>query len=746
MVAAALMTSAEQKTAPVMTTTTTTKTKTHVDDASVVKVEEQRKIERLAKEEAGMEETMRRNEIASTSLIVENQQQKRKAGELPIETKFGNPSTFCERGEDATTMTTATTTTTTTGIVAAEFDENGIRKSKRSVKPKILFDESYEHVLNKKKKANGNSKNKENNTKKRKMPALSSASAAAAVASAAAPTDAAVVKLDFEELRAKRAYIGKKVEVFWHGEREYHRGTIVNYDYVVRKHQVKYDNVMKSNGEGEETLDFIDIEIDKLEWCDDEKDEKNNDNAKTKNAKNKVTLPAQGKMSEIVAQMAENWPKVGTHVWGRVKGHGWWPGICKGKESSTSRTIAFFDDSMAKCLRADLVPYTKFLHVLKKSKASKAFENAVKRSMESAQKHFSEKLKKRVAKKQEEFAEIRKKHATAAKKQQLQEQHAIKNRALQNNKNKKAKIKHNNRNNTNKVIRNNKDFFASVDLNGSSSAARLARLGKHFDALKDRVAPLAIAASQHLRMQLQLQENTGGENRMAQMTERERVVLLEELESLKSFLVNSGRHLEAINAENPEDVAMYGYDDDFDNQIANATFMTVVGEDIVGKTGEKENLDDPDDVKNVDDDNDVIVDDYMIKDLGLSADDVVQDEDEDGKPEETTAIADTLDPTPLDALLFQEEKKEKDGEQPKTPHYPTRDDGTEANEIKHTSSDDQTERNDSDDNDASLPLNENSKSIGGDIKDQEEEVRNTASKVSFSLEEEQNKTITTAIT
>ena len=169
------------------------------------------------------------------------------------------------------------------------------------------------------------------------MPALSSASAAAAVASAAAPTDAAVVKLDFEELRAKERTSERKLKSSGM-EREYHRGTIVNYDYVVRKHQVKYDNVMKSNGEGEETLDFIDIEIDKLEWCDDEKDEKNNDNAKTKNAKNKVTLPAQGKMSEIVAQMAENWPKVGTHVWGRVKGHGWWPGICKGKESPTSRT------------------------------------------------------------------------------------------------------------------------------------------------------------------------------------------------------------------------------------------------------------------------------------------------------------------------------------------------------------------------------------------------------------------------
>jgi hypothetical protein len=204
---------------------------------------------------------------------------------------------------------------------------------------------------------------------------------------------------------------------------------------------------------------------------------------------------------------------------------------------------------------------------------------------------------------------------------------------------------------------------------------------------------------------------------MAQMTERERVILLEELESLKSFLVTTGRHLEVINAENPEDVAMFGYDDDFDNQIANATFMTVGGDDIVGKTGEEENLDDPDEVEDgVDDDQDVIVDDDMITDLGLSGDDIV-DKDDNGddektvKPEEATNIADALDPTPLDALLFQEEEEEEEedarGEQPKTPHYPTRDE--EENELKHTSSDDRTERNDC----------------------QEEEVRNTASKVAI---------------
>ena len=131
--------------------------------------------------------------------------------------------------------------------------------------------------------------------------------------------------------------------------------------------------------------------------------------------------------------------------------------------------------------------------------------------------------------------------------------------------------------------------------------------------------------------------------------------------------------MEVINAENPEDVAMFGYDDDFDNQIANATFMTVGGDDVVGKTGQEENLDDPDEVEDG-------VDDDMITDLGLSGDDIV-DKDDNGddektvKPEEATNIADALDPTPLDALLFQEEKeKEKEeeddarGEQPKTPH------------------------------------------------------------------------------
>jgi hypothetical protein len=218
-------------------------------------------------------------------------------------------------------------------------------------------------------------------------------------------------------LRAKRAYIGKKVEVFWIGEQVYHRGTIVNYDQVVKRHCVKYDMVKREN---EGVLDYIDIEADTLEWCDadDEKDENKNNTTKTKKSKSKVTLPAQGKMSEIVAQMSESWPKVGAHVWGRVKGHGWWPGVCKGKESSATRTIAFFDDSTAKCLRADLVPYNTFFDVLKKSKASKSYENAVKRSMESAEKNFTERLKKRVARKQEEFAEIRKKYAALTKKRQ----------------------------------------------------------------------------------------------------------------------------------------------------------------------------------------------------------------------------------------------------------------------------------------------------------------------------------------
>jgi hypothetical protein len=71
---------------------------------------------------------------------------------------------------------------------------------------------------------------------------------------------------------------------------------------------------------------------------------------------------------------------------------------------------------------------------------------------------------------------------------------------------------------------------------------QLGLLSRKLDALQTRVAPLAIAASQHLRKQLQLSQLAaarGGNPQMhpsAMMTEDERATLLEEMEVLQRLL------------------------------------------------------------------------------------------------------------------------------------------------------------------------------------------------------------------
>ena len=73
---------------------------------------------------------------------------------------------------------------------------------------------------------------------------------------------------------------------------------------------------------------------------------------------------------------------------------------------------------------------------------------------------------------------------------------------------------------------------------------QLGALSRKLDALQTRVVPLAIAASQHLRRQLQAAEvksgSRGGEavavHPTAMMTERERDVLLEEMRTLQRLL------------------------------------------------------------------------------------------------------------------------------------------------------------------------------------------------------------------
>ena len=75
---------------------------------------------------------------------------------------------------------------------------------------------------------------------------------------------------------------------------------------------------------------------------------------------------------------------------------------------------------------------------------------------------------------------------------------------------------------------------------GADAGDQLGLLSRKLEALQTRVVPLAIAASQHLRKQLQLSQlsaSRGGQPHPgAIMTDRERATLLEEMESLQRLL------------------------------------------------------------------------------------------------------------------------------------------------------------------------------------------------------------------
>jgi len=681
-----------------------------------------------------------------------------------------------------------------TSVAAVEIDENGVRKSKRSAKPKVLFDDAddyncgptypkpynarrkkqrnhhhhhhHHHLTNNNKNDNENNTTlliNKNNSSSRNNNNLFQQQQQQSVAPAAGPTKEELN--DMEDLKVKNAFVGRKVDVFWHGEQEFHRGLIVKYDEVIKRHRVKYEEATKDQNENnkeefldEEMLDFINVENDKLTWVDEKTTttnanmnrNKDDDDSKETTTTTitptaavkivpRISLPAPGKVAEYVSsQLPESWPRAGQYVWGRVKGHGWWPGVCKGKSAadvnmpSSSRNISFFDDSSARCSRADLVPYRPFFNLLEKAKPSKAFEFAVKKAKESAEKSFTEKLKKRVMKKADGFAEIREKHAerqeelNLKKKQQLLRASAFYGGGGRKGTSTTSTVAAQQKNRGNN---NNSTMMMPFDMNENSSAARLARLGQQFDALKDRVAPLAIAASKTLRKQLRNDRfNASGDIRSTIITERERVVLLEELETLKSFLtVAGGKHLEIIDPKDPETIAMFGYDDDFDNQIANCSFMT---EDVFQVKGAQcDRLDDPDVVSDDEGEDNTAVDDDagmkfggdettadMISDLGLfNPNPIVEKEEEETEDEGNHHHHHHLDPTPLRDLLSldkhdnddfaitrgDENNNEQQQQQPKTPHYPTHDDDDELllqnnnNKTSTTSEGDRTERNDS---------------------------------------------------
>ena len=89
--------------------------------------------------------------------------------------------------------------------------------------------------------------------------------------------------------------------------------------------------------------------------------------------------------------LAPNWPQPQTHVWGRVKGHGWWPGVVVRANSAEAaqagpitasdahswRHVKFFDNTAAAVHRHDLVPFGEYVSVLANAKKSATYSRAL---------------------------------------------------------------------------------------------------------------------------------------------------------------------------------------------------------------------------------------------------------------------------------------------------------------------------------------------------------------------------------
>ena len=102
-------------------------------------------------------------------------------------------------------------------------------------------------------------------------------------------------------------------------------------------------------------------------------------------------LPNPGKPAKVVSLLAPNWPQPQTHVWGRVKGHGWWPGVVVRANSAEAaqagpitasdahswRHVKFFDNTAAAVHRHDLVPFGEYVSVLANAKKSATYSRAL---------------------------------------------------------------------------------------------------------------------------------------------------------------------------------------------------------------------------------------------------------------------------------------------------------------------------------------------------------------------------------
>jgi hypothetical protein len=269
---------------------------------------------------------------------------------------------------------------------AAEFTPDGVRKSRRAVKPKAIFDSDAFPSAAK--------VSEERRRERKRQEALEQAA-----------TCASGVTTDHH---GGKAAVGRRVRVYWPLEGKFFAGVVTAYNARTGLHHIDYDDGDKEEiklATPEQPRKFEAIEHPALastpspasDWP-----------ALTNTVDSSISLsmPQPGRPADILSTLPSSWPAVGSLVWGRVRGHGWWPGAVHDKDASHDmQEISFFDNSMARVHRHDLLPFQQYYMVLRDAKKTHAYAEAVSRAAETYESRRQRTVKRRSKKEEQSNVE-----------------------------------------------------------------------------------------------------------------------------------------------------------------------------------------------------------------------------------------------------------------------------------------------------------------------------------------------------
>lgn len=394
---------------------------------------------------------------------------------------------------------------------SADFTPDGIRKSRRAVKPKAMFDsDAFPSAA------------KQSEERRREKKRLEAAEQAASTSGRESPNG--------------KAAVGRRVRVYWPFEQQFFAGVVAAYNGRTNKYLINYDD-----GDQEEiVLGVYGTEHQyqhqhasrDRDGGDDERDDERG--AAPLDAAPEGPLPAMpqpGKSADVLKTLPPSWPNAGALVWGRVKGHGWWPGTVHAKCSGSQgvQEVSFFDNSFARVHRHDLLPFREYYPVLHDAKKTSGYAEAVSRATESYESRAQRSAKRRS--KKEDTTRVIGGEQDGDDEPRIW--HFEKEDATKKSYHKRMKELDAQQGGAPK--RQRASAVEDVPMFDAPAPPRqLSDLAKSLEDMKSKMVPLA-KASQKLFVK-HLDDSNNGDDDVCLISADERVVMLDELASIESLI------------------------------------------------------------------------------------------------------------------------------------------------------------------------------------------------------------------